>query len=399
MDNHMITSQIKDELLDAFMEQMGSPADIVCFAPGRVNLIGEHIDYNGGHVFPCALTLGTYGAACARTDDRIRLYSLDFRESGVIECSLSELNKHTEPHWGRYVLGVVWAFLGKGFMIPHGFDFVCRGTLPAKAGLSSSASLEVLAGTVLRALFHVGNADDPSELPLLAQRAENEYVGMNCGIMDQFASANGKTDHAILLDCSSLEFRYAPLNLEGYQIVITNTNKPHQLVDSAYNDRRRECEEALKNLRTVIPSLPSLCALTPEQFKEHASVIRDGIPLRRARHAVTEEARTLAAFDALQENDLSAFGQYMNESHQSLRDDFEVSCPELDYLAELARNDSSVLGSRMTGGGFGGCTVSIVQSKAVPQFIESCGTAYRKKFGHDASFYTVTAGDGACLLR
>ena len=398
MNNDMITAQIKDQLCNIFAEKMGASPEIVCFAPGRVNLIGEHIDYNGGHVFPCALTLGTYGAARARSDGRIRLCSVDYQKSGIIESSLSELGKHAETHWGRYVLGVVWAFLEKGLHLPHGFDFVCHGTLPTKAGLSSSASLEVLAGTVPRALFHVGNPDDPSELPLLAQRAENEYVGMNCGIMDQFASANGRTDHAILLDCASLEFQYAPLNLNGYQIVIANTNKPHSLVDSAYNDRRRECEKALGYLRTAVPSLSSLCALTPDQFEAHASAIQGDILLRRARHAVTEEARTIAAFDALQKNDLSAFGHYMNESHLSLRDDFEVSCPELDYLTELAWSNSSVLGSRMTGGGFGGCTVSIVQKDAVPQFIEDCGTAYREKIGYSASFYTVTAGGGASIL-
>ena len=398
MSPNRATSQIKENLHRVFTETMGTPPDIVCFAPGRVNLIGEHIDYNGGHVFPCALTLGTYGAACARKDDRIRLYSLDFPQNGVIESSLSGLNSLADMKWGKYVLGVVLAFLEKGFPIPHGFDFVCQGTLPTKAGLSSSASLEVLAGTILRALFRIGNAEDPSELPLLAQRAENQYVGMNCGIMDQFASANGKADHAILLDCASLEFRYAPLNLDGYQIVISNTNKPHELVDSAYNDRRRECEDALRDLRTVIPSLPSLCALTPEQFEKHAAAIQSEISFRRARHAVTEEARTMAAFEALQRNDLSAFGHYMNESHVSLRDDFEVSCSELDYLTELAWDHASVLGSRMTGGGFGGCTVSIVKKEDVPQFIEYCGTAYRKTFGYDASFYTVTAGSGAGIL-
>lgn len=377
---------------------MGAPADVVCFAPGRVNLIGEHIDYNGGHVFPCALTLGTYGAARARTDDKIRLCSVDSPKSGIIESSLSELHERNEPHWGRYALGVVWAFLEKGLPVPHGFDFVCRGTLPTKAGLSSSASLEVLVGTVLRALFEIGDPNDPAELPLLAQRAENAYVGMNCGIMDPFASANGKRDHAILLDCASLEFSYAPLRLEDCQIVISNTNKPHKLVDSAYNTRRRECEDALRDLQAVRPDLPSLCALTPEQFEDCAPAIQNDTLLRRARHAVSEEARTLAAFAALQKNDLSAFGQYLNESHLSLRDDFEVSCPELDCLAELAWDTPGVLGSRMTGGGFGGCTVSIVQNKAVPQFIENCGTAYRARVGYDASFYTVTAGDGAGVL-
>ena len=397
--NHRINENATaSETAREFQRITGREADAVCFAPGRVNLIGEHIDYNGGHVFPCALTLGTYGAAGRRADNLIRLYSLDFPDDGIIEADLSSLSSRAETRWGKYALGVVWAFQQNGLTIPHGFDFVCKGDLPAKAGLSSSASLEVLVGTVLRTLFDVGNPKDPAELPLLAQAAENKYVGMNCGIMDMFASANGRADHAILLDCASLDFRYAPLDLSDCQLVIANTNKPHELVGSAYNDRRAECEEALRDLRAVLPDLPSLCALTPPVFAEHEAAIRRDLPRRRARHAVTEEARSLAAFRALQENDLRAFGQLMNESHISLRDDFEVSCEELDVLAELARNTEGVLGARMTGGGFGGCTVNIVRSDAVPGFIENANEAYRKRFGYEASFYIASAGDGAGRL-
>ena len=385
-------------LSQSFREIMGYPADVICFAPGRVNLIGEHIDYNGGHVFPCALTLGTYGAAGKRDDDRIRLYSADFPDDGVLETDLSSIDSCPEEHWGKYALGVVWAFQKKGLLIPHGFDFVCAGDLPAKAGLSSSASLEVLVGTILRTLFSVGDPANPAELPLLAQMAENQFVGMNCGIMDQFASANGKKDHALLLDCAALEFHYAPLDLQDCRIVIANTNKPHELVGSAYNDRRKQCEEALSDLRTVLPDLPSLCALTPDRFDSCKDAIRSGLSLRRAAHAVSEEARTLAAFDALQHNDLYTFGRLMKESHISLRDDFEVSCPELDLLAELAWNTEGVIGARMTGGGFGGCTVNIVRQDAIPHFMEKANETYRTRFGYEASFYVVSAGNGAAVI-
>ena len=387
-----------ENLKQSFQKITGTFPDVLCFAPGRVNLIGEHIDYNGGHVFPCALTLGTYGAAKKRADTKIRLFSLDFPEDGIIEADLHSIDARTETRWGKYALGVVWAFREHGLSVPTGFDFVCRGTIPAKAGLSSSASLEVLTGTILRALFSVGDRDNASELPLLAQKAENLYVGMNCGIMDQFASANGKKDHAILLDCETLDYHYAPLDLRGHQLLIANTNKPHELVGSAYNDRRAECEEALSDLRSVLPDLPALCALSPDEFSKHANAIRREIPLRRARHAVTEEGRTLAAFEALQRGDLSAFGALMNESHVSLRDGFEVSCPELDFLAEFAWNTEGVLGARMTGGGFGGCTVNIVRDDAVNAFIKEAGDAYLSAFGYEASFYSVTAGDGAGIL-
>lgn len=398
MCNPKNSSDLVSQLSRSFRETMGYPEGVICFAPGRVNLIGEHIDYNGGHVFPCALTLGTYGAAARRTDNKIRLYSMDFPDDGILETNLSSIRTCTEKHWGKYALGVVWAFQEKGLSIPSGFDFVCKGDLPPKAGLSSSASLEVLVGTVLRTLFSVGDPADPAELPLLAQMAENQYVGMNCGIMDQFASANGKKDHALLLDCASLDFRYAPLDLQDCRIVIANTNKPHELVGSAYNDRRAECEEALSDLRTVLPDLPALCALTPADFDVHKEAIRRGLPRRRAAHAVSEEARTLAAFDALQHHDLSAFGRLMNESHISLRDDFEVSCPELDLLAELAWQTDGVLGARMTGGGFGGCTVNIVHQDALAVFTEKTNAAYRARFGYEASFYVVRPGDGAALL-
>ena len=393
-------------LMQAFREIMGAEADGVVFAPGRVNLIGEHIDYNGGHVFPCALTLGTYGAFRKRTDRRMRFYSMNFAKKGIIESSLDTYEIEARDDWTRYTKGVVWAFAEKGFKAETGFDFVCCGTIPNKSGLSSSASVEVCMGTALMEMFGFEGVDQVLNAQL-GQMAENVFVGLNCGIMDQFASANGKKDHAILLDCTSLKYRLIPLDLGSAKLVIINTNKPHELTESAYNDRRAECEKALELLRTRMPGLTALCELSPEEFEEVSDVLRGtgkpaeegGVNMRkvydRAKHAVYEESRTRAGAGALSRGDLSSFGKFMNASHISLRDLFEVSCRELDLLAETAWQTEGVIGARMTGGGFGGCTVNIVEGGAVESFIESVGRKYRETIGYDASFYVVTAGEGA----
>lgn len=382
------------EMRLAFREIFGEEADGVVFAPGRVNLIGEHIDYNGGHVFPCALTLGTFGAYRRRDDRVMRFHSLNFAGDGIIVSAIDTMEEEPREDWTKYTKGVVWAFEQKGHPVGSGFDFLCCGTIPNKSGLSSSASLEVCMGTALMEMFGPDGVDQV-ENALIGQLAENRFVGLNCGIMDQFASANGKKDHAILLDCATLDYRHVPLDLSGAKLVIINTNKPHELVDSAYNERRAECEKALELLRAERPELSALCELTPEEFDAMEGFLSETKVRDRARHAVYEEARTRRGAEALRRGDLTAFGQYMNASHVSLRDLFEVSCRELDVLAETAWDTPGVIGARMTGGGFGGCTVNIVEEDAVEGFIERVGTKYLETIGYEASFYVVTAGDGA----
>ena len=388
---------MKEQLIKAFRELFGEEGELhVYFAPGRVNLIGEHTDYNGGHVFPCALTIGTYAVARRREDRKIRFYSQNFPKSGVVETSLDDLTPYEAAGWTNYPKGVMWAFEGCGYKLPSGIDMLIYGNIPNGSGLSSSASLEVLTGTVLRDLF---GFDDLSmtDLALIGQYSENNYNGMNCGIMDQFASAMGKKDHAIFLDTSDLSYEYASVKLEDAKIVITNSKVKHSLVSSAYNDRRKECETALKELQKVM-DVPSLGALTEDEFEAKKDAIQSEVRQRRAKHAVYENQRTIKAVEALKNNDIERFGALMNASHVSLRDDYEVSCEEIDVLVELAWKIEGVVGSRITGGGFGGCTVSIVKNDAVDTFIEQVGNGYREKTGHEAEFYVVEIGDGARVL-
>ncbi len=362
------------------------------FSPGRVNLIGEHTDYNGGHVFPCALTLGTYGAARKREDNKIHLYSMNLDSFGVVEASLDDLTKKKNTT-GQTPLGIVWAFKEKGHTITSGFDMVIWGNIPNGSGLSSSASLEVLTGVILTDLFEIKDLS-MTDLALIGQYSENNFNGCNCGIMDQFAVAMGKKDHAIFLDTSDLSYEYAPCVLDGAKIVITNSKVKHSLVDSAYNDRRNECAAALKALQSEL-DIQALGDLTPEEFEAHKSLIKDEIQLQRAKHAVYENQRTIDAVTALKAGDIESFGKLMNQSHISLRDDYEVSCEEIDILVDLAWKIPGVLGSRITGGGFGGCTVSIVKNESIDTFIETIGKTYLEKVGHEAEFYTVDIGDGA----
>ena len=388
---------MKEQLIKAFRELFGEEGELhVYFAPGRVNLIGEHTDYNGGHVFPCALTIGTYAVARRREDRKIRFYSQNFPKSGVVETSLDDLTPYEAAGWTNYPKGVMWAFEGRGYKLPSGIDMLIYGNIPNGSGLSSSASLEVLTGTVLRDLF---GFDDLSmtDLALIGQYSENNYNGMNCGIMDQFASAMGKKDHAIFLDTRDLSYEYASVKLEDAKIVITNSKVKHSLVSSAYNDRRKECETALKELQKVM-DVPSLGALTEDEFEAKKDAIQSEVRQRRAKHAVYENQRTIKAVEALKNNDIERFGALMNASHVSLRDDYEVSCEEIDVLVELAWKIEGVVGSRITGGGFGGCTVSIVKNDAVDTFIEQVGNGYREKTGHEAEFYVVEIGDGARVL-
>jgi len=387
---------MKEKILAKFEEVFGSAEGAKAyFAPGRVNLIGEHTDYNGGHVFPCALTIGTYGVARKREDNKLRFYSMNFERLGVIESSLDDLKPYKEANWTNYPKGVMWAFEKRGMKLPCGMDLLLNGNIPNGSGLSSSASLEVLTGYILRDFFgfDVTNQD----LALIGQYSENNFNGVNCGIMDQFAIAMGKKNNAIFLDTADLSYEYAPIQLENAKIVIASSNKKRGLGDSKYNERRSECETALAELQKVV-DIKSLGELSEEAFETHKDAIKSEVRQRRAKHAVYENQRTIKAVEALKNNDVALFGQLMNASHVSLRDDYEVTGKELDTLVEEAWKIEGCIGSRMTGAGFGGCTVSIVKDDAIDHFIDSVGKAYKEKIGYAADFYVVEIGDGPCTL-
>ena len=387
---------MKEQVLTRFKELFGDEGDIrVYFAPGRVNLIGEHTDYNGGHVFPCALTIGTYGVARKRADKKLRFYSMNFEQLGVLESSIEGLKPEKEADWTNYPKGVIWAFGEKGMQVDTGLDLLLFGNIPNGSGLSSSASVEVLTGYILKDLFgfDVTNQD----LALIGQFSENKFNGVNCGIMDQFAIAMGKAEHAIFLDTATLKYEYAPVRLKDAKIVISCSNKKRGLGDSKYNERRSECETALAELQQVV-KIKTLGDLDEETFEKFKAIIKSDVRRKRAKHAVYENQRTIRAVEALKNNDVKLFGELMNASHVSLRDDYAVSCDEIDILVDLAWAIPGVLGSRITGGGFGGCTVSIVKDEAVGTFIETIGKAYAEKVGHEAEFYTVDIGDGASRL-
>ena len=382
-------------IIKRFCELYGAEPELVSFAPGRVNLIGEHTDYNGGHVLPCALTLGVTCAARARQDGVLRFYSMDLPNEGVIKTELSTLAPCTYHRWSAYPEGVIYAFINAGFYIGHGADFVFYGDIPSGVGLSSSAAVEVATGTMLSEMFGFGIP--MPQIAKLCQTAENEYVGMRCGIMDQFASAMGKRDHAVFLDTATLNFDYAPLAMQDAEIVIVDSKVKHTLAGSAYNDRRRECEEALRCLQTVIGT-DALCHIEPEQFEAVKDIIPDPVCRKRAKHAVYENARTEQALEALTRGELFEFGRLMNESHVSLRDDYEVSCRELDILTRIAWNTPGVIGARMTGGGFGGCMVTICMRSEIENFMNTIREEYFRETGITAGFVLAEPGDGAHIV-
>lgn len=387
----------KEELIQKFQELYGAEGDIrTYFAPGRVNLIGEHTDYNGGHVFPCALTIGTYAVARKRTDRKLRFFSVNFERLGIIESSLDDLVPSRSAGWTNYPKGVMWTFGKRGMEISNGVDILLYGNIPNGSGLSSSASVEVVIGVMLRDLFGFDSLTN-IDLALIGQQSENEYNGVNCGIMDQFAVAMGKKDYAIFLDTSDLSYTYAPIKLDHARIVIASSNKKRGLGDSKYNERRAECEAALAELQKVV-DIKSLGDLTEEAFEQYKDAIKDETRKKRAKHAVYENRRTIQAVAALEANDIAKFGQLMNASHVSLRDDYEVTGKELDTLVEEAWKIPGVIGSRMTGAGFGGCTVSIVENDAVEPFISKVGEAYKKAIGYAADFYVIDVGEGAGVL-
>ena len=378
-----------------FKEVFGKDAEQQFFAPGRVNLIGEHTDYNGGNVFPCAIDKGTYGLVSKRADRTFRMYSENFADLGVMEFTLDELVNDKKHDWANYPKGVIKMFVEEGFKIDSGFDFLVSGNIPNGAGLSSSASIEMLTGIVLKDLFHL--SIDPIAMALLGKKVENLFIGVNSGIMDQFAVAMGKKDHAILLDCNTLKYDYVPVVLKDEVIVIANTNKRRGLADSKYNERRAECDEALAELQTKLP-IKALGELSIEEFEANKDLIKSPIRQKRAKHAVYENQRTLKAQKELSASNLAEFGKLMNQSHISLRDDYEVTGVELDTLAALAWEQPGVVGSRMTGAGFGGCTVSIVKKDKVDDFIKNVGEAYKNKIGYAADFYIAAVSEGARKL-
>lgn len=379
-----------------FEEKFGTQAERRYFSPGRVNLIGEHTDYNGGHVFPCAISLGTYALVRDRADAMTRVYSMNLADKGVIEFSMSGLSYDAAKDWANYFMGVVDVFEKAGYKASHGFDIVINGTLPGGAGLSSSASLEVLMAVILNEAFSFGLP--MLEMVKLSQRAENVFVGVNCGIMDQFAVGMGKADCAMLLDCNTLDYRYSKIALKDASIVITNTNKPHSLASSAYNVRRAQCEHALNELREVRPELAALGELSNEAFERIAGHIVEQLERQRAHHAVFENNRTLEAVAALERDDVARFGKLMNESHFSLRDDYDVTGRELDTLAEIAWSLPGVIGSRMTGAGFGGSTVSLVKNDAIETFRERVSAVYTERIGYAPSFYVASIAEGTHRL-
>ena len=387
---------MKDIILKKFGEVYGTTEGArAFFAPGRVNLIGEHTDYNGGHVFPCALTIGTYAVARKRNDRKLRFFSMNFEHLGIIESSLDELKPMKEAGWTNYPKGVMWAFGERGMHLDCGMDILLNGNIPNGSGLSSSASVEVVTGFILKSLygFDVSNQD----LALIGQFSENNFNGVNCGIMDQFAIAMGKKDNAIFLDTATLEYEYAPVKVQGAKIVISCSNKKRGLGSSKYNERRSECEMALSEIQSGM-GIETLGDLTEEQFESVKMAIKDEDRRKRAKHAVYENQRTIKAVEALKADDIALFGKLMNESHVSLRDDYEVTGEELDTLVEAAWKIDGVIGSRMTGAGFGGCTVSIVKDEAIDRFIDQVGKTYKETIGYAADFYVVEIGSGPCEL-
>lgn len=368
----------------------------VFFSPGRVNLIGEHTDYNGGFVFPCALDFGTYAVAVKRNDNIFRMYSKNFENLGIIEFSLDRLINEPQDNWANYPKGVIKTFLEAGFNINSGFDVLFYGNIPNGAGLSSSASIELATSVILKDLFNLDV--DMVSMVKLSQKAENKFIGVNCGIMDQFAIGMGKKDNAILLDCNTLNYQYAPVVLNGASIVIANTNKKRGLADSKYNERRGSCEAAVKVLNENGIDIKYLGELSVERFNEIKHLITDEEQLKRATHAVTENERTKVAVEKLNAGDIEAFGQLMNQSHISLRDDYKVTGFELDSLVEAAWEAEGVIGARMTGAGFGGCTVSIVKDEFIESFKKSVGEKYTAKTGLVADFYVAKIGDGSRKL-
>ena len=383
----MNTEQLKETFISLYGE--GENEIQLFFSPGRVNLIGEHTDYNGGYVFPCALTFGTYLAVRQNKLRLARFATANFDHRG--EVKLDEPFEKEGKSWINYPVGVLNELRKKAKEI-EGVDLLYSGDIPNGAGLSSSASIEMVTAFAMNEIFGFGF--DRMELVKISQDAENQFVGVNCGIMDQFASAMGAADHALFLNCDTLDYERVPLKLDGMKIVIANTNKRRGLADSKYNERRSQCESAVEAIRKE-RNIKHLSDLNLDEFSALSHLIADETELRRARHVISENNRTLTAIEALNQGNVASFGQLMNQSHDSLRDDYEVTGKELDTMVEEARKIEGTIGSRMTGAGFGGCTVSIVKEDQVESFIREVGARYKERTGLKADFYVAEIGDGS----
>lgn len=384
-------------LKERFIKEFGEGGELYVFrSPGRVNLIGEHTDYNGGYVFPAALTMATTIIARPREDSIVRMMATDLGE--MVEGDLNTIDEYKDLKWGNYQFGVFKELRDNGYNIV-GADMLYDDTTPHGGGLSSSAAIEVASAIAMAYLG--GRRDiDGIEIAKIGQMAEHHYIGVNCGIMDQFSSAMGKENHAIFLNCKTLEYELVPVELSkhGIKIVVSNTNKKRSLASSKYNERRSQCETGLKILQKYIPDADCLGDISLDEFEKYEDKIEDEVIRRRIRHVISEDDRVKRSVEVLNKGDLKAFGRLMNESHDSLRDDYEVSCVELDTLVEEARKVDGVLGSRMSGAGFGGCTVSLIKDESVDKYIKQAGAAYREKIGYDADFYISEIGDGGKFL-
>lgn len=379
-----------------FEKHFETKPDVAAFAPGRINLIGEHTDYNGGYVFPAAIELGTYGLARKREDRTIRFYSLNFEEKGIISFSLDDLDFNADHSWANYPKGMVKFLIEAGYKIDSGFDVIVEGNIPNGASLSSSASIEMLTGWLMKQLFNLDV--ERLELIQLGRKVENKFIGVNSGIMDQFIVGMGQKDQAILLDTHTLEYHYVPTEFGDYTISIMNTNKRRELAESKYNERLEECQKALALLQQEL-DIEALGHLDVETFEKYAHLIEDETIRRRARHAVTENARVKEAYDALAQSDFERFGELLNQSHASLKDGYEVTGKELDTLAESAQNVDGVLGARMTGAGFAGCAIALVHQSKVKDLEDEVSRIYTDKIGYAPSFYHVNIGDGVKTIE
>lgn len=388
IEEKKLVDRLKNDFLNVYGDNYGVST---YFAPGRVNLIGDHTDYNGGHVFPCALTLGTYAVVRKRHDKILNFYSMNFPDAGIISVESDSISPGNNKLWTEYPLGVIWTYGKKGMLIDSGFDILYYGNIPNGAGLSSSASIEVLTGFVLNELY---GFDVPlKELAFLCQYSENEFNRVNCGIMDQFAIAMGKKDNAIFLNTNTLEYKYVPVELNDYSLIVTCSNIVRGLQDSKYNERRSECEKALKELQTKL-EIGSLGDMTEYDFHSYKFLIKDDTRKKRAGHAILENLRTIKAVAALEKNDLKEFGKLMNESHFSLSRDYEVTGKKMDALAFAQMEQEGVLGSRITGAGFGGCTVTMVKKSKIEEFKKNVQKIYMDKTGLKAEFFEVSIGAG-----
>jgi len=378
-------------ILKGYQDIFNEKAEKLFFSPGRINLIGEHTDYNGGNVFPCAISLGTYAAFGKRNDRKIKMFSENLPDKGIIDFSLDDLDYKKEDDWANYPKGMIYFITQAGHKLDHGFNLYIHGNLPDGAGLSSSASIELLMGTVLNDAYSLNI--DQLDLVKMGQKDENDFIGVNSGIMDQFAVGMGKENQAILLDTNTMEYHYAPVELGNNVIVIMNTNKHRALADSKYNERRSQCEAALALLQTKL-NIKSLGELSIDEFDRNSYLINDDILIRRARHAVFENQRTLKAIKYLKENNLIEFGKLVNASHISLHYDYEVTGIELDTLVEAAWEQDGVLGARMVGAGFGGCAIAIVDKDKIDDFQINVGKIYKEKIGYEADFYIAEISNG-----